>query len=153
SITCPPSVPAITHTSTSGGSSETEVNEFAVIPYPCSPTRDVITVTPVANEPAACRSSWPLNSVRPTTCWLSIVVAIGSDAAVLHSILDHAVEVLCCSERPGNELLERVLLQREQRYVGLGACRRLARRVAKDRDLAEELAVAERLELDLAPVR
>ena len=49
--------------------------------------------------------------------------------------------------------LEGVSLQRKQGHVGLRTRRRLARRVAHDADLAEELAVAQRLRLDLAAVR
>src|SRR5437764_4957077 len=45
-----------TQHSTMGGSSETEVNEFAVIPCAWSPPA-VMTVTPVAN--------WPITSRRP----------------------------------------------------------------------------------------
>ena len=45
-----------TQTSTSGGSSETEVKEFAVMPCGLSPPT-VTTVTPVAKAPNARRSS------------------------------------------------------------------------------------------------
>ena len=57
-----PAVPLMTHTSTSGGSSDTDENAFAVIPY-CSPGPCVvITVTPVAKAPSARRKSAPLNA-------------------------------------------------------------------------------------------
>src|SRR6187200_2534 len=151
-ITSLPSVPAIAQTRTSGGSSDTEENELAVIPYPCSPALVVTTVTPVAKEPSTCRNSCPLNSVRPTTTPAAVAV-IGSDAALLHPLLDHPVEVLCCAEGPGDELLERLPLHGEQHDVGLRLGRRFARCVAQDSELAEELAVAQRLELGLAAVR
>ncbi|GHE63819.1 hypothetical protein GCM10017771_87170 [Streptomyces capitiformicae] len=44
-----------TQHSTDGGSSETEVNAFAVIPWMCSPPVDR-TVTPVANRAITSRS-------------------------------------------------------------------------------------------------
>jgi hypothetical protein len=44
-----------TQTSTSGGSSETEVKELAVMPWPNPPARAVSTVIPVANMPTASR--------------------------------------------------------------------------------------------------
>src|SRR4051794_22724118 len=45
------------HTSTSGGSRETEVNEFAVTPYRPAGPPVVTTVTPVAKAPSA-RRNW-----------------------------------------------------------------------------------------------
>src|SRR5690606_30543740 len=48
--------PLPTHTSNSGGSSDTEVKELAVMPCGTAPPV-VITVTPVANAPNACRSA------------------------------------------------------------------------------------------------
>jgi len=47
-----PVVPLMTHTSTSGGSSETDEKAVAVIPWVCSSDWVVITVTPVANAPS-----------------------------------------------------------------------------------------------------
>ena len=43
--------------STSGGSSETDMNAFAVMPCTCSPFSAVMTVTPVANMPSVRRSA------------------------------------------------------------------------------------------------
>ena len=56
-----PSERDTTQTSTSGGSSETDENAFAVMPYACCSPRVVITVTPVAKLPTVsgspcCRS-------------------------------------------------------------------------------------------------
>src|SRR5882672_3937679 len=53
------------HTSTSGGSSETEVNELAVKPRGRpSPSIAVTTVTPVTKQPSARRSSSGSNGVE-----------------------------------------------------------------------------------------
>ena len=52
-----PSEPLITHTRISGGSSDTEENALAVMPYACSSPRVVTTVTPVANAPTVARKS------------------------------------------------------------------------------------------------
>ena len=46
-----------TEMSTSGGSSDTDMNAFAVMPCTWSPERVVITVTPVANIPSVRRSA------------------------------------------------------------------------------------------------
>ena len=55
-------------TSTSGGSSDTDMKALAVMPWTCSPLSVVTTVTPVANIPSVRRSatagSSPLD-VRP----------------------------------------------------------------------------------------
>ena len=57
-----------TQTSTSGGSSDTEVKELAVMPCGSSPPT-VTTVTPVANGPNACRSSVGVGCRgRPSAC-------------------------------------------------------------------------------------
>ena len=50
-------MPCASETSTSNGSSDTDVNELSVIPANVSPTRDVTTVTPVANAPTTSRKS------------------------------------------------------------------------------------------------
>jgi hypothetical protein len=57
-----------THTSTSSGSSETDVKELAVMPWPKPPARAVSTVIPVANMPTASRY-WRLSGpvgMRPS---------------------------------------------------------------------------------------
>ncbi len=41
----------------SGGCSDTDMNALAVMPWICSPTRVVMTVTPVANMPSVRRNS------------------------------------------------------------------------------------------------
>ena len=46
-----------TEISTSGGSSDTDMNALAVMPWTCSPTRVVMIVTPVANIPSVLRSA------------------------------------------------------------------------------------------------
>src|SRR3954453_4915292 len=62
-----PSALAEMHTSTSAGSSETDENAFAVIPYAGPGVRVVTTVTPVANEPRTLRKSWPLKASVPAS--------------------------------------------------------------------------------------
>src|SRR5438477_1802665 len=62
SIDSLPRVPLLTHTSISGGSSETDEKAFAVSPYECSGPRVVTTVTPVANALSAERNSRLLNA-------------------------------------------------------------------------------------------
>ena len=56
-----PSDGLITQTRISGGSSDTDENAFAVMPYACSSPRVVTTVTPVANAPTVERNSLPEN--------------------------------------------------------------------------------------------
>src|SRR5215211_1483056 len=46
-----------TEMSTRGGSSDTDMKAFAVIPWICSETSVVTTVTPVANIPSVCRNA------------------------------------------------------------------------------------------------
>ena len=60
SIVSRPSAPRPTQTRTSGGSSETDENAFAVMPYAWSSPRVVITFTPVAKIPTAFRKSLPV---------------------------------------------------------------------------------------------
>ena len=67
-----PSTSCPTQTSTSGGSSETDVNEFAV--NPCgtpAASRVVTTVTPVTKQPSACRSAAVRAWSRPLNAWRS----------------------------------------------------------------------------------
>jgi len=55
--------------STKGGVSDTEVKEFAVIPWSLpSRSRVVMIVTPVANAPNALRSSRELNPSAVVLC-------------------------------------------------------------------------------------
>ena len=73
-----PSTSCPTQTSTSGGSSETEVNEFAVNPCGAPPApRVVTTVTPVTKQPSACRNAAVFESRAD-----SISTSLTSDALV-----------------------------------------------------------------------
>src|SRR5919201_5029237 len=137
-IVSEPSVPLITQTRTRGGSSETDVNEVAVIPYGSSGPRVVMTVTPVQNVPRALR-----NSRASNTDAAGFALACCTGAELVQPLLDDSVEVLGRAERLGDEAAERVAVHREQRRRCDGLHGRGARHVAQDRHLAEELTAFE----------
>src|SRR5579863_5190434 len=59
--------------STRGGSSDTELNEFAVMPCSLPPrSRVVMIVTPVAKEPSALRSSRELKPSAAVLCTVAL---------------------------------------------------------------------------------
>jgi hypothetical protein len=73
------------HTSTRGGSSETEANELAVIPWTLPGARSVVMiVTPLANWPRAWRNSTDVSGVVDMaeeiedTMWSEALETVGS---------------------------------------------------------------------------
>ena len=84
------SVRAMTQTSTSSRSSDTEEKEFAVIPYPCSPSRDA------ADGHAGRKGAGRLHCAAEGGATRHLLVERRrhrSDPALLHPLLDHAVEI------------------------------------------------------------
>ena len=67
--------------STSGGSSETDMNALAVMPCTWSPWRVVITVTPVANMPSVRRSA--IRGSSPSSGGSSTACGAGTSSNVL----------------------------------------------------------------------
>ncbi len=63
-----------THTSSSSGSSETEVTELAVIPWVSPPAAALTTVTPVANRPTVLRYVRSSMSMPPSSSSLKASV-------------------------------------------------------------------------------
>src|SRR5688500_6520377 len=118
-----PSEPPLTHTRTSGGSSDSDVNEFAVIPYGWSPAWLVMTVTPVAKAPIAERNSFAVNPGWGTGGGASAIASLSlSGRGHLDQALpDHPVEVLGGGERLGYQAPKHVAVHREQAGARLRA--------------------------------
>src|SRR5689334_24958201 len=134
-----PSEPLITHTRISGGSSDTDENALAVMPYPCSSPRVVTTVTPVANAPTVARNSWLLNVCS---------VTLSARLATMHTetLADDLVEVGGRAECLRHDVAERRPVH-DQQPGRLGRARRsTARPVEQDGHLAEQLAGSERVD-------
>ena len=135
---------------TSGGSSDTDENALAVIPYWTSSLRVVITLMPVANAPTASRKSRLVKSANPRGA--ATRPRSRSPAHALQPSMDDLVEVARRPERLRHELAEGVSLHREQRArLGRPDGGR-PRRVSHDRHLAEEVAL-DRMTRPAAPRR
>src|SRR5438045_4104754 len=150
SIVSEPCVPLMTQTRINGGSSETDVNELAVIPWWPSTPRVVITVTPVANTPRASRKLLLVktcSSVAGLTvpcCTADAPFSSPVDVSepvlrprarreLVEALLDHLIEVLGCAERLGDEAAEGIAVQGEERRRGDCLHRRRPRHVPEDR--------------------
>src|SRR5215510_5937598 len=111
---CPILVSLPTHTRMSGGSSDTEVKEFAVIARNSPSMSIATTVTPVTNCPTVCRSVRPSTDMGPLYASLERFVPGGeplehhADVVGLHHVRgDPAIEVVF-----GHALLGKALVAR-----------------------------------------
>src|SRR5690242_13814368 len=131
-----PSEPLITHTRISGGSSDTDENALAVMPYACSSPRVVTTVTPVANAPTVARKSWLVNVCR---------VTLSERLATMHTqpLTDDLVEIGGRDKRLRDDVAERPPVHDPQLGRLGRACRSTSRPIEQDGHLAEQLAGAQ----------